>query len=110
MHTSQPPVRTHRAFDDQETFQQMMADRLRQSPWVLLSFVAHAVVLLLVWALLPPAQQKARAAQIVMQDTTQQQVEQPKPLEEPEVQKEEVDPEVTPIEDVAVQDLSLIHI
>ena len=53
MHTSQPPVRTHRAFDDQETFQQLMAERLSQSPWVLVSFGVHEIALLLVWALLP---------------------------------------------------------
>ena len=104
MNTSQLPVRTHRAFDDQETFQQMMADRLRQSPWVLLSFGAHVAALLLVWALLPPAREKARAAQVTMQDVTQQQVALPEPPEKPEVKREDVDPEVTPVEDFVAQE------
>jgi len=104
MTTSQPPVRTLRTFDDQETFQQLMAERLRQSPWVLVSFGVHAIALLLVWALLPADPEKPQVAQVTMQDTTQREVERPEPPEKPEVKKEEIDPEVTPIEDVTVNE------
>lgn len=49
------PVRTHvAAFDKEATFHDLMAERLRQAPWLALSAALHAVVLLTVWLLLPP--------------------------------------------------------
>ena len=38
MHTSQLPVRTYRSSDDNESFQEMMAARMRQSPWLLIAY------------------------------------------------------------------------
>ena len=95
MRTSELPVRTQRAFEQDESFQQLMAARLRQSPWVALSGGVHAALLLLLWAMMPTAEEQPRAAQILVQDTTQRDVVQPEPPEKPEVEREV---EVAPVE------------
>ena len=81
-----------------------MATRLRQSPWIALSGGVHALLLLLVWTLMPAEEKASRAVQVTMQDQDQQVVELPEPPEQPEIKREEVDPEVTPIEDVVAQE------
>ena len=102
MQTSALPVRTQR-FENDESFQEMMAARLRQSPWLLLSVAVHAVLLLLVWVLIPPEGPKKKSLQITLQQPEENRVEQPKPPEKPEV-KPEVDPDVTPIDDPVVNE------
>ncbi len=104
MHTSQLPVRSQRTFEHDESFQHVMATRLRQSPWIALSGGVHALLLLLVWTLMPAEEKASRAVQVTMQDQDQQVVELPEPPEQPEIKREEVDPEVTPIEDVVAQE------
>lgn len=103
MRTSELPVRTQRAFEQDESFQQLMAARLRQSPWVALSGGVHAALLLLLWAMMPTAEEQPRAAQILVQDTTQRDVVQPEPPEKPEVERE-VDPEVATVDDTVVNE------
>ena len=61
MHTSQLPVRTQRSFDHDESFQQVMATRLRQSPWIVLSGGVHALLLLLLWTLMPAEEEASRS-------------------------------------------------
>ena len=46
------------SWEQEETFQDLMAERLRQAPWLILSFALHAVLLLLIWALFPPEEPK----------------------------------------------------
>ncbi len=103
MHSFQLPVRTHRAFGENATFQEMMGDRLKQSPWLLMSAAMHAVLLLLIWVFLPPEQPKQPTVRVQMTDTTKQEIEQPPPPTPPELKKE-VDPDITPVEDVTVSD------
>ena len=103
MHSPLLPVRTPRAHAADASFQQAMAERLRQSPWLMLSGGVHALLLLLVWALMPPEAAKKRPLQVAVEQTTQHEVERPEPPERPEV-KREVDPEVQPIEDQVVTD------
>ena len=82
------------SWEQQETFQDMMAERLRQAPWLILSFALHAVLLLLVWALFPPEKppEAKLKAEMVIKD--EQQVEEPPPPPPPETKVEEVTEEV----------------
>lgn len=82
------------SWDQSETFQEQMAERLRQAPWLILSFALHAVLLVLVWALFPPeAPPKAKLkAEMQIKDDTQ--VEEPPPPPPPETKVEEVEEEV----------------
>ena len=102
MHTSQLPFRTQRTFDE-ENFQQLMAARLRQSPCLFVSVGFHAVLLALIWLLVPGEPGQQPIAQIAVQDTTQEVVEQPEPPKEPEVQPEE-DLELAPVDDPVIAD------
>ena len=103
MQSSEAPFRTHRAFEENATFQEMMGERLKQSPWLLLSATLHAVLLLLIWVFLPPEIPKAATVSVVMSDTTKEEVVQPPPPPPP-VTKSEVDPEVTPLDTVDVSE------
>ncbi len=82
------------SWDQNESFQDLMAERLRQAPWLILSFALHAVLLVLVWALFPPEEPpKAKLkAEMQIQDDTQ--VEEPPPPPPPETKVEEVEEEV----------------
>ena len=79
MQSLEGPAPTHQEFSDTATFQEMMDDRLKQSPWLLLSAGMHAVLLLLIWVFLPPEQQKEPVVSVQLTDTTKQEVEQPPP-------------------------------
>lgn len=47
---------------DAETFQEMMAHELRRAPWFATSLALHALLLLLLWAMLPDGSRGARMA------------------------------------------------
>ncbi|MFT7537491.1 MAG: hypothetical protein ACI85K_003450 [Hyphomicrobiaceae bacterium] len=104
MQSFEVPVRTHRESSDNATFQEMMSDRLKQSPWLLMSACMHAGLLLLIWVFLPPEQPKQATVSVQLSDTTKKEVKQPPPPPTPELKKE-VDPEVTPINEVTVSEL-----
>ncbi|MFT4512187.1 MAG: hypothetical protein ACI89X_001291 [Planctomycetota bacterium] len=104
MQSFEVPVRTHRELSDNATFQEMMGDRLKQSPWLLLSASMHAVLLLLIWVFLPPEQPKQASVKVQLTDTTKKDVELPPPPPPPKLKKE-IDPEVTPVDDVTVSEL-----
>ena len=103
MQSLEAPIRTHQEFSDNATFQEMMEDRLKQSPWLLLSAGMHAVLLLLIWVFLPPEQQKAPTVSVQLADTTKKEVKQPPPTLPPELQKEP-DPDITPVDDVTISE------
>ena len=46
-------VESHSApiWEEEQSFQEMMADQLRHAPWLLLSIVIHAIVIGVLWAL-----------------------------------------------------------
>ena len=103
MYPSEAPIRTQVAFEDHASFQELMSERLKQSPWLLMSAGLHAVILLLIWALIPPEAPKKAATRVQLTDTEREQVVKPKEIKTPET-KVEVDPEVTPTEEVNVVD------
>jgi hypothetical protein len=101
MYPSAAPLRTHRAFDENATFQELMGERLKQSPWLLLSAGLHTVLLLLIWVFLPPELPKTTAASVQLSDTSKEEIVQPPKPKQPET-KPEVEPEVTTVDDVVV--------
>ena len=103
MQSLEAPTHTHREYSDNATFQEMMGDRLKQSPWLLLSAGMHAVLLLLIWVFLPPEQPKTPTISVQLADTTKKDVEQPPPMPPPELQKEP-DPDITPVDDVTISE------
>ncbi|MCR9244595.1 MAG: hypothetical protein NXI31_06155 [bacterium] len=83
---------------DELTFQDMVADQLRRSPWVVLSAALHALAIILLWALVPG---KVKAtpknhAEVVQQ--SQPEIEDPiEPPKDPEIVPED------PIEDFVLE-------
>lgn len=80
----------HHMWEEEVTFQDMMAERLRQAPWLILSAGIHAVIALLLLVLMPGEKKKEVENKVMMQDTTV--VETPPPETPP---PPEVKPEVT---------------
>ena len=76
MHTSQPPLCTQQTFNDEESFQHLMAARLRQSPCLFVSVGFHAALFALLWLLVPSEHGPRPVAQIALQDTTAAPIEQ----------------------------------
>ncbi|MCB9876949.1 MAG: terpene cyclase/mutase family protein [Planctomycetes bacterium] len=101
MNTLAPPVRTHRSPADEATFQDLMAERLRQAPWLALSAALHAVLLALIWVFVPGDRQKPTEVRVAVQPTEQVEVEPPPPPKPPETRRED-DVEETPIVDTDV--------
>ena len=79
MQSPEVPFRTHREFSDNATFQEMVGERLKQSPWLVLSAALHAVLILLIWVFLPPERPKKATVSVQLSDTTQKDVEVPPP-------------------------------
>jgi hypothetical protein len=92
VHPSALPVRTDRPVEIGEaSFQELMAERLRQAPWLILSAAAHAVVLLMLWILIPPDAQHAIEHKVAVTDSETIEVLPPPPPLPPETRKEEVE-------------------
>lgn len=104
MHSSEPPVRIHHASEENATFQQMMGERLKQSPWLLLSAAMHALLLIMIWVFLPPEQQKKSTVAVKMANTTKEEVLPPPPPPPMPTPIAETDPEVTPVDTPVVAD------
>jgi hypothetical protein len=77
-------------WEQEVTFQDMMAEQLRHAPWLVLSAALHAVGLVLLWILVPAAEKPKveNKAEMILQDQTQ--VEEPPPPPPPETKTEEV--------------------
>ncbi|MEZ6036604.1 MAG: prenyltransferase/squalene oxidase repeat-containing protein [Planctomycetota bacterium] len=103
MNTFAPPVRTHRAFADEATFQDLMAERLRQAPWLMLSAALHTLLLLLIWVLVPADKKPVTQARVAVQPNEQIEVTPPPPPPPPETKPEDK-VEETPIVDTVVAD------
>ena len=77
----------------EETFAALMAEELRRAPWLLLSAIAHALLLLLLWLLLPSTEFSGRAKATVDVDLSDRNVTTGEALPElPEVQAQESQP------------------
>ncbi len=85
-------VESHTApfYEQEETFQDIMAEQLRHAPWLLLSIVIHGIAILIL--LLIPASTKVKEevkVEIKLQE--QNQVEEPPPPPPPEPEKEKTE-------------------
>jgi hypothetical protein len=106
MHPSALPLRTlsRAPLDGERSFHDLMAERLRQAPWLMVSLVLHGLVLLLAWLLLPA---ETRAALLHHVDVELgAEVEPPaQPVEPPPIE-----PTVEPLTDtVPVSDLPTVQ-
>ena len=81
-------------WEQEESFQDMMAERLRQAPWLILSAAVHAVILLLIWVLLPPEEKEPPKAVVELQLDNTEKVVEPPPPPPPETKTEEVTEDV----------------
>lgn len=70
------------------SFQDLMAEQIRHAPWLVLSAVVHAVVLLLAYVLVPAETKKEEEIKVEMQLQEQKQIEEPPPPPPPEPEKE----------------------
>ncbi|MBZ0154129.1 MAG: terpene cyclase/mutase family protein [Planctomycetes bacterium] len=89
-------VQSHHSpiWEQEVTFQDMMAERLRQAPWLILSAALHAVVLLLMWVLMPAETKKVQENKVEMTIEEEKPVEEPPPPPPPETKPEEVTDDV----------------
>jgi hypothetical protein len=90
-------------WETEVTFQEMMADRLRQAPWLILSAGLHAVLLLLAWVLFPAEEKKKIENKVEMTQQDIQEVVEPPPPPPPETKPEEVTEEVVVTETQATE-------
>ena len=91
------------AWEQEESFQDMMAERLRQAPWLILSAALHGVLLLLLWVLIPPEEKKKPEVRVDMDLQDQKQIEEPPPPPPPETKPEEVTEEVVVTETMVTE-------
>jgi hypothetical protein len=71
------------------SFQDIMAEQLRHAPWLILSAALHAVVLMVLWVLMPVDDKNKLKNVVEVQLPDQQKVEEPPPPPPPEPKKEE---------------------
>ncbi|MBL8722749.1 MAG: terpene cyclase/mutase family protein [Planctomycetes bacterium] len=89
---------------EQETsFQDLMAEQLRHAPWLILSAAIHAVVLLILWVMIPPEEKKKVENKVEMTQQEEQKIEEPPPPPPPETKPEETKDEVV-VTETAVQE------
>lgn len=79
--------------DNEQSFQEIMAEQLSHAPWLLLSVVIHLIVIGLLW-LIPaePPKQEELVATMQIQQQEEQIVEEEEPEEKPEEEQPEEEP------------------
>jgi hypothetical protein len=90
-------------WETEVTFQDMMAERLRQAPWLILSAALHAVLIALLIVLIPPEEKKKIENKVEMALDEKQEVVEPPPPPPPETKPEEVTEEVVVTETVVTE-------
>jgi len=90
-------------WEQEENFQDLMAEQLRHAPWLVLSAAIHAVVLALLYVLIPSETKKESEVKVEVKMPEQQQVEEPPPPPPPPPEKEEVKEEPI-LQDAEVQE------
>ncbi len=90
-------------WETEVSFQDMMAERLRAAPWMILSAAIHAVVLLLLWVLIPPEEKNKIKNKVDMTVQEEQQVVEPPPPPPPETKPEEITEDVVVTEQVVTE-------
>jgi len=91
-------------WETEVTFQEMMAERLRAAPWLILSAGIHAVLLLVLWVLTPPDDAKKIENKAEMAIQENKEVEEPPPPPPPETKPEEVTDEVVVTENTVTEE------
>jgi hypothetical protein len=81
-------------WETEVTFQDMMAERLRQAPWLILSAAIHVAIGVLLWILIPADKKPDVVKRVEMKQEDVQQVEEPPPPPPPETKPEEVTEDV----------------
>jgi hypothetical protein len=103
MHPSAPPVRTHHDPIGEASFQELMAERLRQAPWLVASAAAHALVLLLLWVLFPAEPKAATEKHVALTAPDLVDIVEPPPLTPPVTEPEDV-PDPVVVDPTVVED------
>jgi len=91
-------------WEQEVTFQDMMAEQLRHAPWLILSAALHAVAILILWVMVPAETKKDDEKVVEVQQKEDDNVEEPPPPPPPETKKEEVTEEIEPTEQVITED------
>ncbi|MCB9876946.1 MAG: terpene cyclase/mutase family protein [Planctomycetes bacterium] len=91
-------------WEHEETFQDLMAERLRQAPWLILSAALHGVLLALAWVLFPAEEKKPPKVQVEMEIKDEQEIVEPPPPPPPETKTEEVTEEVVVTETMVTEE------
>jgi len=91
MYSSAPPLRTQ---DDQLTFHDLMAEQLRHAPWLILSAAIHAVVLLVLWVMMPAEERREIAHKVEMLQTEKNELVLPPPPPPPVTKTEKTTDEI----------------
>ena len=81
-------------WETEVTFQDMMAERLKAAPWLILSVGVHAVLGLLLYVLIPPEERKKIENKVEMTTQEVTEVVEPPPPPPPETKPEEVTEEI----------------
>jgi hypothetical protein len=91
-------------WETEVTFQEMMAERLRAAPWLILSAGIHLIAALLGWMLMPPPapDKPTNKVEMVAQET--QEVVEPPPPPPPETKTEEVTDDVVVTENAVTEE------
>ncbi len=87
-------------WETEVTFQDMMAERLRAAPWLILSAAIHVVLGLVLYLLIPPEETKKVSNQVEITQQEVQEVVEPPPPPPPETKPEEVTDDVVITETV----------
>jgi hypothetical protein len=87
-------------WETEVTFQEMMAERLRAAPWLILSAGIHVALGLIFWILMPPKAPEKVVNKVEMTTQDIQEVVEPPPPPPPETKPEEVTDEVVVAETV----------
>ena len=82
------------SWEQEVSFEQMMADRLRQAPWLILSVALHALLLGVIILLNPGDGGKKNKLQVQMDIKDEEEIVEPPPPPPPETKVEEVTEEV----------------
>jgi hypothetical protein len=94
MHPTALPVRT---LGEPATFHELMAEQLRHAPWLLVSVLAHAVFVLVVWLLLPANERQRAPNSVAMM-----------PAADPDVAPPPTPPELVPPEPTVLEPRDVI--
>jgi hypothetical protein len=91
-------------WEQEVTFQDMMAEQLRHAPWLILSAALHAVAILILWVMVPADGRKNDGGVVEVQQKDEDNVEEPPPPPPPETKKEEVTEEIELTEQVITEE------